>query len=101
MNNQMRDPYDIWLVLRAIEEEMVVEAAIIFGILSDYLLADEIDYFYDTPDGWLRDFINEGYNYQRHEHTAEELYIWAHEYDKKALGLKNFFPIPTREPRTP
>lgn len=93
----MRDAYDTWLILEGMRQEWAVEAAIIYGILEPYLVSDEpVDYFAEGIPEWLEPFVEEGRTAQRFEHTAEELFIWAHEYDKEALGLENFWlPITT------
>ena len=80
----MRDIYDTYLVLKGMDEEAFVNNAVYYGILRDYLPGNTVDYFVDNIeeiDMWADD----GHNNWRDQFTAEELYIRAHEYARKAL----------------
>lgn len=87
-----RDGYDAWLIDKSIAEEMNIEYALKLGIMSDYLLGDEIDYYVEDPEDYERDFRDEGMAVQRYGYTAEELFIAAHEFDKKMIGLNCMWP---------
>jgi len=93
-----RDLYDQMLVMKSISEEILIEAAIEYGALELYLLGGFADYRISSAPVWASDFIYEGQTSQRFNFTAEELLIRAHEYDKRELGLANFFPPIVREP---
>jgi len=65
------------------------ESGLTVGILRDYLTGDtDCDYGY-TPGNDLYDLylrrVTEGHESQRHDYTAEELFIWAHEFDGQHL----------------
>lgn len=91
-------------------ESRVVEFGLTVGIVKDYLTGNpETDYFFfesdwfsekDMYELYLRS-VAEGYKFQRFEHTAEEIMIWAHEVDVETFGLKGIFHRVVREPLTP
>jgi len=76
---------------RFVEESSHLEAGITYGILSDYLTAPAQDFIpsvsetsvYPPSDDLFFEGVEEGRNYQRFDYTGEELYIWAHEYEKE------------------
>lgn len=75
--------------MRGYREEVVLEHGIQVGILSDYLAGEPEDYtdltrFDDLHDLYLSS-VQEGRECQRFDYTAEELFIWAHEFDKENL----------------
>lgn len=69
---------------RGMAEEHIMDRGITVGILRDYLVGDiESDYCRpsdDLYDLYLRS-VAEGYRDQRFGYTAEELFVWAHEFD--------------------
>jgi hypothetical protein len=79
--------YDLYVTVgRAESENSAFERAVTVGILSDYLEGDPVT-DYDTSD--LHDLFMEGVAEGRAEHrfnyTAEELFVWAHEFDNENL----------------
>ena len=98
----MRSDYDTWLIMRGIGEEIVMHAAIEYGVIEEYLVGGFEDYMissYCIDNPWILNFIEEGRTQQRFYHTAEELFILAHEYDVREFGLKNMWPFPYIENR--
>ena len=90
----MRDEYDTMLIEKGIFDDIKANAAIKYGIVELYLVGDMDDYIVTTPEWWVLNFIEEGRTQQRHDFTAEELFILAHEYDVANLGLGNMWPQP-------
>lgn len=78
---------------RFLQENIVFDRGFTVGLLGDYLADDPAGYYPDDLADWVYSGnLPEVYNVAiaegascRSDYTAEELFIWAHEFEKEAL----------------